>query len=165
MAWYAFQVKDSYNRMSQYKEIIAMLQSERYKKTPEEFFVAGDGKRDNSICNYVFIKVDGNILQFWEQLSQEKYFMTSMGYIEIPDDQMSSMINTCRESENIDVHYGDIVYIENGPYRKLYGIVLDVKDGKFEVGLNLCIGQMIVTLKPENVRIEKSLFEIWKFPR
>lgn len=165
MAWYAFQVKDSYNRISQYKEIIAMLQSERYGKTPDEFFVDGGGKKDNTICNYVFIKVDGSILPFWEQLSQEKYFLTSMGYIEIPDDQMNSMINTCRESEKIDVNYGDIVYIENGPYRKLYGIVLDVKGSTYEVGLNFCIGPMIVTLKPENIRVEKSLFEIWKFPR
>ena len=111
MAWYAFQVKDSYNRMSQYKEIMAMLQGEKYKKTSDEFFIPGDGKKDNFVCNYVFVKVNENILSFWEQLSQEKFFLVSMGYIKIPDEQMESMINNCRESEKIEVNYGDIVYM------------------------------------------------------
>ena len=47
MPWYAFQVKDSYDRMSQYKEILEILKSDRYKKRVSEIFIAGNGKREN----------------------------------------------------------------------------------------------------------------------
>lgn len=163
MGWYAFQVKDSYNRMSQYKEIINVLTGDRYRKHVNEVFVSGNGKRDNTLCNYVFIKEDENIMKLWERLSQEKFFILTVGYVPIPDADMKEMMNDCEEREKISVRYGDIVYIENGPYRKLYGIVLRIEDPYYEVGLNFCSGPVIVNLKPENIRVEKSLFEIWKF--
>lgn len=165
MSWYAFQVKDSYNRMSQYKEILDVLKSRKYQKNDLEIFISGNGKKENTICNYVFVKEDENINKLWEMLSQEKYFNLSMGYIEIPIEQMKEMIDDCAEKENISVRYGDIVYIENGPYRQLYGIVLEVEKPCYEVGLNFCVGPLVVNLKSENIRVEKSLFEIWKMPR
>lgn len=165
MPWYAFQVKDSYDRMSQYKEILEILKSDRYKKRVSEIFIAGNGKRENKICNYVFIKEDENVNKLWEKLCNEKYFMISAGYVEIPDEDMKVMKEDCAAREKVSVRYGDIVYIENGAYRKLYGIVLRIEEPYYEVGLNLCSGPLLVKLRPENIRVEKSLFEIWKMPR
>lgn len=165
MPWYAFQVKDSYNRMSQYKEILEILKSDRYKKRVSEIFISGNGKRENVICNYVFVKEDENIQKFWEKLSNEKYFMNAMGYVEIPELDMKDMMEDCAERERVSVRYGDIVYIESGAYRKLYGIVLRIEAPYYEVGLNFCSGPILVKLRPENIRVEKSLFEIWKMPR
>lgn len=162
MGWYAIQIKDSYNRLSQYKEIIERLKSIFLKKE-DEFFLPGEGKKDNCMLNYLFIKEE-NIVEFWDKISQEKFFINAAGYIPIPDSQMQELIKSCEESQKIKIRYGDIVYVENGSFRKLYGIVLKVEEESFEVGFNFCIGPMIVTLKPENVRVEESLFEIWKFP-
>ena len=87
--WYAFQVKDAYNRISQYKEILELLKSDRYCKRVGEIFIAGNGKKENSICNYVFVKEDpACINKFWEKLSEEKYFITAMGYVPIPDNEL-----------------------------------------------------------------------------
>lgn len=165
MGWYAFQVKDSYNRMSQYKEILSLLRGSRYRKKSSEVFISGNGKKENTICNYVFVKEDENIVKFWNRLCQEKYFILNMGYVPIPNNDMAEMIRDCEAREKANVRYGDIVYIENGPYRKLYGIVLRIEAPYYEIGLNFCTGPLIVNLKQENIRIIKSLFEIWKFRR
>lgn len=165
MPWYAFQVKDSYDKLSQYKEILELLKSDKYKKKVTEIFISGNGKRDNSLCNYIFVKEDGNIEEFWKRFCSEKYFINSMGYVEIPDGEMDEMMKDCEKRERISARYGDIVYIENGPYRKLYGIVLRIEEPYYEVGLNFCSGPVLVNLRQENLRVEKSLFEIWKMPR
>ena len=164
--WYAFQVKDAYNRISQYKEILELLKSDRYCKRVGEIFIAGNGKKENSICNYVFVKEDpACINKFWEKLSEEKYFITAMGYVPIPDDELLELKRDYEEKEKINVRYGDIVLVQNGPYRKLWGIVLRIDGNHYEVGLNFCEGPLVVNLKSENIKVVKSLFEIWKFRR
>lgn len=163
--WYAFQVKDAYNRMSQYREILELLQGERYRKPVGEIFIAGNGRKENAICNYIFIRETESIGRLWEKLSQEKYFILPAGYIPISEAELEEMRGDYEEKEKIHVRYGDIVFIENGPYRKLWGIVLRVVGTCYEVGLNFCEGPLIVTLTAENIRVEKSLFEIWKVPR
>lgn len=163
--WMAFQVKEAYDRMSQYKEILEMLKGDRYRKRVNEIFVAGNGKRENIMCNYVFVKEDEDMPRLWEKLCEEKFFMSSLGYIKVPDKDMEVMIQDYSEREKIRVRYGDIVYVENGSYRKLWGIVLRVEASHYEVGFNFCEGPLVVNLKSENIRPEKSLFEIWKFKR
>ncbi len=163
--WYAVQVKDAYNRISQYGEIFELLKGARYNKRPCEIFIAGDGKKENAVCNYVFIREDDNIYRLWEKLSQEKYFISAMGYLPVPDEELQALKNDYEDRQKFSVRYGDIIYVENGPYRKLWGVVLRIADRDFEVGFNFCSGPLFVNLRQENIRVERSLFEIWKFRR
>lgn len=166
MTWYAFQLKDTYNRITQYGELLNLLRN-YYKKKPEDIFIAGNGKKENGICNYIFIKEDeANIGRFWGNLSQEKFFISAMGYVPIPENEFIALRQDFEEKEKITVRYGDIIQVANGPYRKLWGIVLQVKeDNSYDVGFNFCAKSLIINLKPEQIKVVKSLFEIWKFRR
>lgn len=163
--WYAFQLKDAYNRLTQYGELLNLLKS-RYAKRDDEIFIAGNGLKENGVCNYIFIKEDPEKIQsFWGELSQEKFFMSAMGYVPIPENELLLLKQDFEEKENVTVRYGDIVQVQNGTYRKLWGIVLDVGEQDYEVGFNFFKGPFITRLKPENIKVAKSLFEIWKFRR
>ena len=80
-----------------------------------------------------------------------------MGYVPIPDDELLELKRDYEEKEKINVRYGDIVLVQNGPYRKLWGIVLRIDGNHYEVGFNFCEGPLVVNLKPENIKVMSTV--------
>lgn len=164
MPWYAVQVKDFYNRPSQYMELMALLRSSRYRKKDGEFFIPGGGVDENPLGVYVFIREQGDFYETWDMLCREKYINAQEGFIRIPDRDMESVTQYSPRHDEHVYSYGDIVHVEETEYSGLYGIVLGVLDGgDLEVGFNLFIGPRIVVIRQKHLKFVRSLFEIWKF--
>ena len=164
MSWYAVQVRDFYNRPSQYEGLAALLKSNRYKKRDGEFFIPGNCVDENPLGVYVFIKENGDFYETWDMLCNEKYVNAQEGFMRISDDDMQSIFDYSPVKIEHCFAYGDIVRVTATEYSGLYGVVLDVlKEDRAEIGFNLFRGVRIVEIKTKQLEFIRSLFEIWKF--
>ena len=166
MGWYAFQVRDFYDRPSQYRELKRVLTGDRYGFRNEDIFIWGDCEEPNIKSSYVFVRYDGDFQLLWSDLRGEKYVRSSEPYFPIPDYEIDAMKAeyAARPHSHVDIY--DLVYVEKTIYSRLYGVVLKKGDakGSVVVGFNFFTGPRYIEFQPDDLRVVRPLFEIWKFP-
>lgn len=167
MTWFAFQVKDFYDRPSQYRELRLLLEAPPFGIAPQDIYIPGGGDYANPLCRYVFVRLPArdSMALAWPELARAKYIKASDGYLEIPDSEMATLMTGMANRPKPAARYGDIVRIESTECQGLYGIVLgEAPEDRYTIGMNLFIGPRVAALKRDDFAITKSLFEIWKFP-
>lgn len=166
MTWFAFQVKDFYDRPSQYAELRRCLIG-THGVSNADIYIPGGGDYANPMARYVFIRLPDKdaMPRLWPALSKEKYLKASEGFLEIPDAEMDNMVAGLANRPKDAVCYGDVIKAESTECRDLYGVVLDERpDGGYAVGFNLFSGPRVAMLRRDDFIKVQSLFAIWKFP-
>lgn len=168
MSWYAFHVKNIYNRPSQYRELMALLR-DKYGKSDDDFFVPGYGKDENPYGTYFFVREDEQPAALWESLRQEKYVSWSDGTYPLDDADIEQMRSYAPVPTERGFRFGDIAKVRKGELASLRGVVMGAGTegfhGDFEVGFNLFQGPQFYRINEIDMEFERSIFEIWKFPR
>ena len=165
MAWKAVQIKTLYNSNAQYKKLKELL-IKSYGFKEEDLFFPGNFERKNPYDNYVFMNYNGDFLSIWGQLCKEKYISGYDGFLEVSDDEMQAAFGVNETSKEIpeNLKLYDIVTISYGPYAKMFGLIMKIREKDVEVGFNLFTGPQFKKVEKDLIIRLKSLFEIWKFP-
>ena len=166
MSWYAFQVRDFYDRPSQYRELKKLLMGEHYGFKNDDIFIWGDGEEPNIHACYVFVNYEGDFQLLWSDLKGEKYIRATEPYLPIGEKDVREMqaCYAARPHNTVDIY--DLVYVEKTVYSRLYGVVLKKgeAEGSVVVGMNFFTGPRYIEFQPDDLRVVRPLFEIWKFP-
>lgn len=165
MTWYAVQMKPHYDRPEQYQVLKDILVSS-YGFSTEDIWISGGGVRKNLYMGYVFLKYHGDKQKLWEGLSRERQIDSGMGIVEIPEQQMEVMMGEAypeKPEEDIDIL--DVVEIDDTIYRNMYGVVVGMRDGLYEIGIKMFSMNHFILLPQKQFHKVRSLFEIWKFPK
>lgn len=167
MKWYAIQIKQVYDRPSQYAVLKEILLSPKYGLTEDQIWISGDGVRENLYQGYVFLHMDGEFKDVWTELQRERLIDKDMGWVEIPDEQMNLMSSQAYpEKEHEEYNLLDVVMVDEGPWSKLYGIVTENRGkDQYEVGVKLHMKNFFLLLSQKKLHRCKSLFEVWKFKK
>lgn len=161
--WIAFMLrkkhKDDEDKFLLKKIVMNML-----KRDSEDILYFTENQ-NSALAWYFFVRErdESDLSKIYE--AAKDFFEPFDYHLKITGDECRKMFGNLDLFKKNPVGFGDIVKVERGKYRKLFGIVLrDKKNGFFEVGFKFCFGSETEVLSGTDLKTVGNLFDHIKIP-
>lgn len=155
----SFMIKDRYVSETNRDVILESICSHGFDE--KDVFLRLD--KGVGIGSYAFV-IGEDFKKKWQTLRKSIYFEDA-SFFPISQEEFDNYFADVDFIDE-DVGYCDIVYINTGIYRDLYGIVFDyLGDFKYVVGIKLCCENKFIELCRNDFDIRDNLFKYLKLPR
>lgn len=160
--WIAFLLQDKYSSDFEKENLKRNLIKKFNFKEQDICFTSYDC---NSGINYYFFvkQYDKNddLRKIWQ--AYPYVFDSFNNHVKITETQFYNMIRQAKKYQHGSVGFGDLVLINKGCYKKLYGIVLrESRNGKYDVGLKFRFGTVVKSFSKEEVKVIDNIFKYIK---
>lgn len=129
-----------------------------------------DDEVDNALDSYIFVKCD-NITEHLTEIANSKYFRNILSSFDcisyLSQKEIDDLIKSWKKSKEkvVFLGYGDVGYVKSGVFAKLYGIVINHRNDKYEMVFKFCRGYVVSMISEDNCVLHgKNIFDYLKVP-
>ena len=159
--WLALMIRRRRNDDESKSELKSIIMN--VLKRPQEDFLYFTERQNSALSWYFFVREreDTDLMRIYEVA---KDFLESFdSHSKITGEECRKMFGNAKVVGEEKIGFGDIVRIERGKYRKLFGIVVrDKRGGFFEVGLKFCYGIEMEVFSRSDLKVFGNVFDYVK---